>query len=154
MMLELLQGIVGILCAILCVWYARRAPGESASSHMPKLLAARVYLRANLPLSFFGALAVTSVMGSWFMYVELREPPPAASNTGVAIKYVSVPDPQQTALIETLKQQLSEAERRIDWLNTQLKDPPIKANEPGTQAVMLINKQNRPRLFNRMLLHL
>jgi hypothetical protein len=93
-------------------------------------------------------------MGSWFMYVELREPPPAASNTGVAIKYVSVPDPQQTALIETLKQQLSEAERRIDWLNTQLKDPPIKANEPGTQAVILINKQNRPRLFNRMLLHL
>lgn len=65
------------------------------------------------------------------------------------IEYVHVADPKQTALIEELKQRLDEARRRIDWLNSQLKDPPIRTNESRMESVSFCTGANSRCIYGR-----
>jgi len=103
--LQLVEGLIGTICAIACLYYARQ--GMLAAELQTSLHAAPVeYARRNPFAAVFGALALGFLISSWSMYVLPRPvgiAPHAIEKWHTITKNVPTPDPAQAAKVAALQ---------------------------------------------------
>ena len=159
--LQLVEGLIGTICAIACFYYARQ--GMLAAETQTSLHAAPLeYARRNPFAAVFGALALGFLISSWSMYA-LPRPAGIAPRTiekwHTITKTIPGPDPAQaakiaalqttlntdtatiaaqTAEIDRLKGFLAKSPRRSRRSSTTIGANPgdAKANPEGTTAVL------------------
>lgn len=106
--LAILEGLIGTVCAVACLYYARRGalagPQNYMHADVPWHSALGEYARRNPFAAVFGGLALGFLISSWSMYVLPR---PAGNAPRTIEKWhtvtKAVPDPAQAAKITALQ---------------------------------------------------